>query len=287
MKKTFMYFAAICASLFFISFSSQAQYVLSGKIIDDKTQQPLAGVSISLQGKMNTGTTSAENGYFVINDIHRGKYELHITYLGYETIKQNIFLSQSIRDTIYTLKNTGLFVKPVEITSIRAGKDAPFTKTNITAQEISKINLGQDLPFLLKQQPSVIISSDAGAGVGYTDIWIRGTDATRINVTFNGIPVNDAESSGTFWVDFPDIASSAGSIQIQRGVGTSTNGAGAFGATINVGTNEFHDKPYGQVMNSFGSFNTMKHEVKAGTGLLDDHFTIDARLSDITSDGYI
>lgn len=287
MKKAFMYFAAIFSSLVFISSSAHAQYVLSGKIMDDKTQQPLAGVSISLQGKINTGTTSAANGLFVINHIPEGKYELHITYLGYEPIQQNIFFNQSIRDKIYSLKNTGLFVKPVEITSTRAGKDAPFTKTNITAQEISQINLGQDLPFLLKQQPSVITTSDAGGGVGYTDIWIRGTDATRINVTFNGIPVNDAESSGTFWVDFPDIASSANSIQIQRGVGTSTNGAGAFGATINVGTNEFHDKPYGQVMNSFGSFNTMKHEVKAGSGLLNDHFTVDARLSDITSDGYI
>jgi iron complex outermembrane recepter protein len=181
----------------------------------------------------------------------------------------------------------GLFLQPVEVRALRAGEKAPFTKTDITKKQIEQTNLGQDLPFLLNQTPSVTVNSDAGNGVGYTYIHIRGTDATRINMTLNGIPYNDAESQGIFFVDLPDFASSVNSIQIQRGVGTSSNGAGAFGATINFSTNEFIGKPYGEVNNSFGSFNTWKNTVKAGSGLIDGHFTIDARLSRISSDGFI
>ncbi|MEI9808136.1 MAG: TonB-dependent receptor plug domain-containing protein [Bacteroidota bacterium] len=149
------------------------------------------------------------------------------------------------------------------------------------------MNLGQDIPFLLNQTPSVVINSDAGNGVGYTGIRIRGTDATRINVTLNGIPYNDAESQGTYFVDLPDFSSSVGSIQIQRGVGTSSNGAGAFGGSINFSTNEVNKEAYAEINNSFGSFNTWKNTVKAGSGLLGEHFTVDARLSRINSDGYI
>ena len=180
-----------------------------------------------------------------------------------------------------------LFLQPVEVKALRAGEKAPFTKTDITKKQIEQANLGQDLPFILNQTPSVIVNSDAGNGVGYTGIHIRGTDATRINMTLNGIPYNDAESQGIYFVDLPDLASSVNSIQIQRGVGTSSNGAGAFGATINFSTNEFNEKPYAEFNNSFGSFTTWKNTVKAGSGLIDGHFTIDARLSRISSDGYI
>lgn len=176
---------------------------------------------------------------------------------------------------------------PVEVRSIRAGDKAPFTKTNLNKQEIEKNNLGQDIPFILNQTPSVVVSSDAGNGVGYTGIRIRGTDATRVNVTLNGIPYNDAESQGTFFVNLPDFTSSVSSIQVQRGVGTSSNGTSAFGATVSLSTHEFNAKPYAEINNGYGSFNTWKHTVKAGTGLIDDHFTIDARLSQISSDGYI
>src|SRR5690349_12445432 len=180
-----------------------------------------------------------------------------------------------------------LMLENIEITSIRASDKAPFTKTNLDKNQIEQMNLGQDLPFVLNQTPSVVVNSDAGNGVGYTGIHIRGTDATRINVTLNGIPYNDAESQGTYFVDIPDLVSSANSIQIQRGVGTSSNGAGAFGGTINISTNELLDSAYGEIDNSYGSFNTWKNTVKAGSGLIDHHFTIDARLSQIKSDGYI
>ena len=199
--------------------------------------------------------------------------------LGCLLVTANAIFSQEVKDSFYSLT-------PVEVRAIRAGENAPFTKTNISKKEITKTNLGQDIPFLLNQTPSVVINSDAGNGVGYTGIRIRGSDAARINVTLNGIPYNDAESQGTFFVDLPDFSSSTGSIQIQRGVGTSSNGAGAFGGNINISTNEVVKDSYAEINNSFGSFNTWKHTIKAGTGLVNG-FTTDVRLSKISSDGFI
>ena len=186
-----------------------------------------------------------------------------------------------------SLRRAALYLEPVEVRAIRASENAPFTKTTISGRELKKMNLGQDLPFLLNQTPSAVINSDAGNGVGYTGIRIRGSDATRINMTINGIPYNDAESQGLFFVNLPDLASSVNDVQIQRGIGTSSNGAGAFGATMNFSTNEVNLSPYADFNNSVGSFNTWKHTVRAGTGLLNNHFTFDARLSKISSDGYI
>ena len=183
--------------------------------------------------------------------------------------------------------NDTTLLQPIEINAVRAAEKAPFAKTSINRKEIEKSNTGQDLPYLLNQTPSVIVNSDAGNGIGYTGIRIRGTDASRINVTLNGIPYNDAESQGTFFVDLPDFSSSVNSIQIQRGVGTSSNGAGAFGGTINLSTNEIKKDFYAEINNSFGSFNSRKNSFLFGTGLLGNHFTLDARLSNIESDGYI
>lgn len=183
--------------------------------------------------------------------------------------------------------NDTTFMQPVEVLSVRAGDKAPFAKTNLTKKDIEKNNLGQDLPFLLNQTPSVIVNSDAGNGVGYTGIRIRGSDASRINVTLNGIPYNDAESQGTFFVDLPDFSSSVNSIQVQRGVGTSSNGAGAFGASINLSTNTINKELYVAANNAYGSFNTLKNTLQFGSGIIGNHFTIDGRLSRISSDGYI
>ncbi len=199
----------------------------------------------------------------------------------------SIYFITPAQDTTRHKINDTLMLENIEITSIRATDKAPFTKTNITKAEIEKNNLGQDLPFVLNQLPSVVVNSDAGNGIGYTGISIRGSDATRVNVTLNGIPYNDAESQGTFFVDLPDISSSLGSIQVQRGVGTSSNGAGAFGATINLSTNEVNKEKYIELNNTYGSFNSWKNTLKAGTGLLARHFTIDARISRISSNGYI
>ncbi|MFI5145451.1 MAG: TonB-dependent receptor, partial [Ignavibacteria bacterium] len=154
-------------------------------------------------------------------------------------------------------------------------------------KEIEEKNLGQDIPFLLTNTPSVVVTSDAGNGVGYTGIRIRGSDATRVNVTINGIPVNDAESHQVYWVDLPDFASSIENIQIQRGIGTSTNGAGAFGGSVNIQSSALSVEPFASVNSSYGSFNTWKNTAKFGTGLLKDKFAFEGRLSKITSDGYI
>jgi len=176
---------------------------------------------------------------------------------------------------------------PLEVKAIRVSEQAPFAKTNISRAQIALNNVGQDLPFLLENTPSVVVHADAGIGVGYTGIRIRGTDATRINFTLNGIPYNDPESMGTFFVNIPDFSSSVNSIQIQRGVGTSTNGAGAFGASVNLMTNDYHPSSYLSLQNTFGSFNSIKNNIVFGSGLLNNKFTIDGRLSSIMSDGFI
>ena len=175
----------------------------------------------------------------------------------------------------------------VIVYATRANENTPTTYSEISKKEIENVNLGQDLPILLNLSPSLVTTSDAGAGVGYTGLRIRGSDATRINVTINGIPVNDSESHGVFWVNMPDFASSVDNIQIQRGVGTSTNGAAAFGATVNLQTNVPSRDAYAEVNNSFGSFNTRKHTLMYNTGLLNNKWSFESRLSKISSDGYI
>lgn len=175
----------------------------------------------------------------------------------------------------------------VLVKAVRVDAKSPITHSNVTKAELAKRNLGQDIPMLLNFLPSVVTTSDAGAGVGYTGIRVRGVSAQSTNITINGIPYNDAESLGTFWVNLGDFASSVESLQLQRGVGTSTNGAGAFGASINVLTDAVSKTSSGEISNSFGSFNTRKHTVKFSTGLMNDHFEIAGRLSNISSDGYI
>ena len=175
----------------------------------------------------------------------------------------------------------------VLIEAVRVKEDAPITQSNVKKEELNKRNLGQDIPILLNYLPSVVTASDAGAGVGYTYIRVRGSDASRVNVTLNGIPFNDAESQGTFWVNLPDFASSVQSLQLQRGVGTSTNGSGAFGASLNILTDGISEKAFAELANSFGSYNTRKHTLRFSTGLLNEHFEVSGRLSNIVSDGYI
>lgn len=178
-------------------------------------------------------------------------------------------------------------LQPVEVTTVKAADKNPFAKTNITKEQIKKLNIGQDLPFILNQTPSVVVNSDAGNGIGYTGIRIRGSDAARVNVTLNGIPYNDAESQGTFFVDMPDIASSASSIQIQRGVGTSANGAGSFGGSINLSTNEIVRKKNFELNSTAGSYGSFKNTMLFNSGIFNKHFLVDARLSNIRSDGYV
>ena len=186
-----------------------------------------------------------------------------------------------------SLEGKKVVLDEVFVSAVRVTKESPVTFSNLTKEDIKPRNLGQDIPILMNFLPSVVTTTDAGAGVGYTGIRVRGSDATRVNVTINGIPYNDAESQGTFWVNMPDFASSTESLQLQRGVGTSTNGAGAFGASLNLLTDGFSQDAYGQISTSVGSFNTLRNNLKFSTGLLNDHIELSGRLSKINSDGYI
>ncbi len=178
-------------------------------------------------------------------------------------------------------------LEEVQLIGIRANDNTPVTFTNITQKELAPRNLGQDIPILLNYLPAVVTTSDAGAGIGYTGIRVRGTDATRVNVTINGIPYNDSESQGTFWVNLPDFASSVEEIQLQRGVGTSTNGSAAFGASLNIKTSALTNTSFAEFSSSVGSFNSSKNSFQFSTGLLNEHFTLSGRLSQIKSDGYV
>jgi iron complex outermembrane receptor protein len=258
--------------------------IVNGIITDASSKVPLNGAVVTL-GKAQL--LSNTNGTFQFKNLVNGKYPLTINSLGYKPYQTEVEVAGTTLQLEIPLTGNALYLQPLEVRATRASNTAPFTKTNISKDQIAILNTGQDLPFLLNQTPSTVINSDAGNGVGYTGIHIRGSDATRINVTLNGIPYNDAESLGTYFVDLPDFASSINSIQIQRGVGTSSNGAGAFGATLNLATNEFNEKQYTEFNNSFGSFNTWKNTLKFGTGLMAKHFTIDARISKFASDGYV
>ena len=184
-------------------------------------------------------------------------------------------------DTVPTIA-----LSEVEVLGTRASENTPVAYSNVTGKQIAAVNHGLDIPFLLTMTPSVITTSDAGAGVGYTSMRVRGTDATRINITVNDIPLNDSESHSVFWVNTPDFASSVRDMQVQRGVGTSTNGAGAFGASVNMRTQGFSRDAFAEVSGSYGSFNTNKETLRVGSGLLGDHWSVEARLSHIGSDGY-
>jgi iron complex outermembrane receptor protein len=277
MKKMFL---GICYLM--ISLWLPAQQI-KGRVTDAGTGAPIPSASVALSNI--SLTTTNESGQFVFTGVKPGSYSIHISSIGYETLEQTV--SPGSETVSFKMRQTGQFLHPIEVRAIRAGERAPFTRTNLFSGDIDKLNTGQDLPVALGMTPSAVVNSDAGNGVGYTGIRIRGSDGTRINVTLNGIPYNDAESQGSFFVDLPDFLSSVNNIQIQRGVGTSSNGAGAFGATINLSTNEVNTQRYAEVNNSIGSFNTRKHTIKAGSGLIGNHFTIDARLSKLSSDGYV
>ncbi len=276
-------FAAFFALL--LPFMATAQFSISGRVTDLQTGEVLPGATISLISTSVKVITDVKGAYRIEN-LPAGSYTLQVSYIGYQTITKNqVINADAIND--FALMAGTILTDEVTVSGTRADKNSATTFTNLSKHDIAKNNLGQDLPFLLDQTPSLVTQSDAGAGVGYTYIHIRGSDGTRINVTINGIPYNDSEEQATFFVDVPDFASSVDNIQVQRGVGTSTNGAGAFGASINIQTTTRQDTAYAELNNSVGSYGTVKNTVNLGTGLLDGKFSFDGRLSRIYSDGYI
>ncbi len=273
MKKLFLLFQLLPVLL-------SAQHI-TGSVTDSSGKAIMnAAVTVNNRLVVYTGI----DGSFLITSAEKGDVIRisHIAYRTYETVYDGTMQRMDV-----VLQRQTYPTDEVVISTTRAGRESATAYVNLDKKEIEKANTGKDLPFIIEMTPSATATSDAGHGIGYTGLWIRGSDPSRINVTINGVPVNDAESQLVFWVDLPDLSSSADNMQIQRGAGTSTNGAGAFGGSINIQTNKLFDKPYGSVNSSVGSFGTVKNTLLGGTGLINDRFTFDVRLSAIRSDGYI
>ncbi len=267
-----------------IVFWGFAQFTLKGTV-KTETGERLVGANLMISNGFN-GTTTDVNGAFQFKNLKAGVYQLTVSFIGYEKQNQEVKLTGDLTLDV-VLKDDHILAEEVLVSATRVKEKTPVAFTTVEKSEIRNNNMGQDIPYLLGLTPSFVTTSDAGTGVGYTNFRIRGTDLNRINVTVNGIPMNDAESHGTWWVDIPDLASSTDNIQVQRGVGTSTNGAAAFGATINLQTTTINKDAFAEYSTSAGSFGTVKNSVGVGTGLIKGKFTFDARLSKVSSDGFI
>jgi iron complex outermembrane receptor protein len=267
-----------------LSFTVHAQVNLRGNVSSSDVQFPVYnGIYIELIP--GNKFVELKDGQFEFVAIEKGAYRLQINSIGFNTYNQNLLISN---DTVIKIELKPSIQFKDEVVIYGTKNLANFTSIqSISKEQIQKDNFGQDVPFVLQNFTSVNVSSDAGAGVGYTNMSVRGSDGTRINVSMNGIPLNDAESHGSFWVNLPDFLSSAESVTLQRGIGASTNGVAAFGANLNVQTNTLIAEPYLELNNAFGSFNTIKNTLKLGTGLLNNKLAVDLRLSNIVSDGYI
>jgi iron complex outermembrane receptor protein len=255
---------------------------------------PLDAVSVVAGEDQRFGTWTDRDGRFALNGLRQGPLRLRLSHVGYHPVDTLLELKTDQVDVRLVMRPQAVLMREAEVSALRAGERAPFAQSKVTREELQRINTGVDLPILLDLQPSVVTTTDAGTGIGYTGLRIRGSDATRINVTLNGVPINDPESQAVFWVNMPDLASGLEDIEVQRGVGTSTNGPGAFGASINMRSSTIRDKAFGELGVFMGSYGTQRQYVRFGTGLMGlgeegkaGSFSIDGRLSNITSDGYI
>ncbi|QYA25117.1 TonB-dependent receptor [Gramella sp. MT6] len=269
------------AGLFLFSLQTYAQkFTVSGTITENGDPLEEATVYVKSTG---VGTVADENGNYSLT-LEKGNYTLVFAFGNQKSKKLLLDSDTQLNVDLAGAEET---LDEVFLSAVRVNDKSPITYSNLSNEEIEDRNLGQDIPVLMSYMPNVVTTTDAGNGIGYTGIRVRGSDATRVNVTINGIPYNDAESQGTFWVNLGDFASSVENLQLQRGVGTSTNGAGAFGASLNILTDSYKEKAQAEVSNSVGSYNTFKHTVKFSTGLINDHFSFGGRASKIRSDGYI
>ena len=271
--------------LMVMPFMGYSQFSLSGKVTDQETGEKIVGATVLI---VNTfiGAYTDYDGNYVFKNISEGEIELKVTCIGYQEQKRKVNITHDTK-VDFSLHLNVFLVDEFTVESTRVTDKSGMAYTNIDKSKIEENNIGQDIPYVLKLTPSVVETSDGGTGVGYTYLRIRGSDATRINVTINGIPVNDAEDHGVYWVDMPDLIGSVDNIQIQRGVGTSTNGAGAFGATINMQTNALDTLAHAESNATYGSYKTWKNNLSFGTGLINGKWDFEGRLSKITSDGYI
>ncbi|WBL22679.1 TonB-dependent receptor [Zunongwangia sp. HRR-M8] len=256
------------------------QYELKGTV--SRKGEALSGVTVYVSEEKEGTQTNDIGEYKLV--LPEGDYTIDFVFGNRKSYEVNLTEDQTLDVDFGDAEEV---LAEVFLKSIRVDADSPITFSNLSNEEIESRNLGQDIPVLMNYLPSVVTTTDAGNGVGYTGIRVRGSDATRTNVTINGVPYNDAESQGTFWVNLGDFASSTENIQLQRGIGTSTNGAGAFGASINILTDRYSEEASAEVANSYGSFNTHKHTAKFNTGLFNEHWDFSGRASLIKSDGYI
>ncbi|MBI9052184.1 MAG: TonB-dependent receptor [Bacteroidales bacterium] len=274
----------ILSILLFMTMGLFAQQTITGKVTNNEGEI-LIGANVLIK-ETYKGTATNSDGMFKFSRIRSGTYTFSISYLGYKSLEKEVLIP-SKEKLVFILENASILSDEVIITATRAKKNDPVSVTNISNAKIKENNFGQDIPYLLSSTPSIVSTSDAGAGVGYTNFRIRGTDLNRINITVNGIPLNDSESHGVWFVNMPDFMSSLNNIQIQRGVGTSSNGAAAFGASLNLQTKTFNKDAYAEINSFAGSFNTLRNSASFGTGLLNNKFTFDGRISKISSDGFI
>lgn len=284
MKIRFLFLYAVLVFQAFSFAAADESHTIRGRVTDTGGY-PLAGATVVLKGTF-MGTMTDAGGIFKIEKVREGDAQLIFSFIGYETKAIDLSVKS---DTVVNiiLTQTSVMTDDVVISATRAGSRAPLAYSNVDRTVLEKLGTAGDMPYLLTLTPSFVETSEAGNGVGYTGMRIRGTDASRINVTIDGIPLNDPESQQVFWVDLPDLSSSVDNIQVQRGVGTSTNGAGAFGASINIQTRGIENEPFAGISSAAGSFGTFKNSITAGTGLLNDKFAFQMRFSDVKSDGYI
>ena len=268
-----------------VAWAQTTTHSISGKV-SDANSNPLAGATVKINDTYSGAITNT-NGEFTLKSVPIGEVTLEVTYVGFKTLLHHLTLTTDISGLHLNLEEGVVMGKDFVVLANRSTEKTPMAVQNIDSTYLATNNTGLDLPIILEHATSVVSTSDAGNGVGYTGMRIRGSDATRVNVTINGVPLNDPESQGTFFVNLPDFTSSVDDIQIQRGIGTSANGAAAFGGSVNINTTELQEKAYGKYSFGMGSFGTLKNSLSFGTGLTKTGFAFDGRLSMIESDGYI
>ncbi|MFN5325373.1 MAG: TonB-dependent receptor [Bacteroidota bacterium] len=286
------HYISLIALLMLHCLDALSQETIQGKVRDAETARPVEGVHIRFEGNKNAGSITGSDGQFVLKTPSK-EFVLILSHIGYQTDTVRFQKSEPAGETMkisLDIKLKPVFAKmskEVVITSQRADSKSAMVYTEIGSDELTRNNTGRDIPFLLESVPSINITSDAGNGTGYTGLRIRGSDASRINITIDGIPINDPESHLLYWVNMPDLASSTDQIQVQRGAGTSSNGASSFGGGIHITTSRPSQEPFGQASLGYGSFGTQRASFKAGTGMIQGKWSFEARLSKIKSDGYI
>lgn len=286
-----------CIAILFSSTFSFSQITVSGNVLIDGVERPISDAIVYFVHANVTAVTDSAGYFSVVIPEYESPVVKHISFSEglirfvitkeYDAQGNEILINGNERKILIYLTPSNHIFFPVRISANTIVSNAPVTYTTIIGKQLNENNFGEDMPFLLESTPSTVVTSDAGNGVGYTGLRIRGSDATRVNITVNGVPYNDAESQQTYWVDLPDFASSVDEIQIQRGVGTSTNGISSFGAAVNINTNVLSRKPFVKLAYNTGSFNLSKKMIQFGTGLINDHWQLEGRYSDVYSDGYV